>query len=138
MTEPQDVVVVGGGQAGLATGFYLRRTGLSYRILDDGSVPGGAWHRTWNSLRLFSPARFSSLPGWIMEGGPDYYPSRDEAIDVDREAGLAVQEEHDRRVQVPRAGAHHQPFKRCQPHGGINTASVNNGRSAATIAQMGD
>lgn len=81
VVEPQDVVVVGGGQAGLATGFYLRRTGLAYRILDDGAIPGGAWHRTWDSLRLFSPARFSSLPGWVMEGGPDHYPSREEAIE---------------------------------------------------------
>src|SRR5688572_17703786 len=76
-----DVVVIGGGQAGLALGFYLRRTSLSYRILDAQPGPGGAWRHTWRSLRLFSPARFSSLPGWVMEGGPDYYPTRDEALD---------------------------------------------------------
>lgn len=76
-----DVVVIGGGQAGLATAFYLRRTGLSWVVLDAQDRPGGAWLHTWESLRLFSPARFSSLPGWVMEGGPDYYPTRDEAID---------------------------------------------------------
>lgn len=76
----RDVVVIGGGQAGLAMGFYLRRTGLSWLILDDQPGPGGAWRRTWDSLRLFSPARFSSLPGWLMEGGADAYPTRDEAI----------------------------------------------------------
>jgi putative flavoprotein involved in K+ transport len=76
-----DVIVVGGGQAGLATGYYLRRTGLTFRILDAQPRPGGAWLHAWDSLRLFSPARFSSLPGWPMAGGPDEYPSREEAID---------------------------------------------------------
>jgi cation diffusion facilitator CzcD-associated flavoprotein CzcO len=76
-----DVVVIGGGQAGLAVGFYLRRTPLSHVILDAQTEPGGAWLHTWRSLRLFSPARFSSLPGWVMEGGPDYYPTRDEALE---------------------------------------------------------
>ena len=76
-----DVVVIGGGQSGLAVGYYLRRTGLSFVILDAQEEPGGSWLHAWDSLRLFSPARFSSLPGSIMEGGPDHYPSRDEALE---------------------------------------------------------
>ena len=76
----RDVVIIGGGQAGLATGYYLRRTGLSFEILDAERGPGGAWRHTWDSLHLFSPARWSSLPGWIMPGGPDTYPTRDEAL----------------------------------------------------------
>lgn len=75
-----DVVVIGGGQAGLAVGYYLRRTPLRWTILDAQDAPGGAWPRAWRSLRLFSPARYSSLPGWLMPGG-DAYPTRDEAID---------------------------------------------------------
>jgi putative flavoprotein involved in K+ transport len=75
-----DVVVIGGGQSGLAVGYYLRRTGLDFVILDAGSEPGGAWRRGWESLRLFSPARWSSLPGWIMPGGPDWYPGRDDFV----------------------------------------------------------
>ncbi|HCP04781.1 MAG TPA: pyridine nucleotide-disulfide oxidoreductase, partial [Pseudomonas sp.] len=51
-----DVIVIGGGQAGLATAYFLRRTGLSYLILDAEDGPGGAWRHGWNSLRLFSPA----------------------------------------------------------------------------------
>lgn len=74
------MVVIGGGQSGLATGYYLRRTGLSFVILDAQAEAGGAWQHGWDSLRLFSPARFSSLPGWPMEGGPDEYPARDEAL----------------------------------------------------------
>lgn len=79
-TRSLDVVVVGGGQAALAAGFFLRRTGLAFTLLDDQAAPGGAWQHAWPSLRLFSPARWSSLPGWIMPEGADRYPSRDEAI----------------------------------------------------------
>ena len=80
-TEPSeyDVVVIGGGQAALAAGYYLRRTTRSFVLLDDQPAAGGAWQHTWPSLHLFSPARHSSLPGWLM---PDTagYPSRDAAI----------------------------------------------------------
>jgi putative flavoprotein involved in K+ transport len=80
MEKHFDVVVIGGGQSGLATGYYLRRSGLSFVILDNQSEVGGAWLHTWKSLRLFSPAQWSSLPGMIMAGGSDYYPTRDVTI----------------------------------------------------------
>jgi putative flavoprotein involved in K+ transport len=79
-TEHLDVVVIGGGQAGLATAFYLARSGLSYVVLDAQAAPGGAWLNMWTSLRLFSPAPWSSLPGWMMPGAPDEYPSREQAV----------------------------------------------------------
>lgn len=75
-----DVVVIGGGQAGLSVGYYLRRTPLSYVILDGQRQPGGAWLHGWDSLRLFSPAQWSSIPGWMFPGKPDRYPTRDEVI----------------------------------------------------------
>src|SRR5688572_23650719 len=82
MTEHRfDVVVVGGGQSGLAIGYYLRRTNLSYVVLDNQSESGGSWRHAWKSLRLFSPAQWSSLPGMIMRGGSDYYPSLDETLE---------------------------------------------------------
>jgi putative flavoprotein involved in K+ transport len=79
--ESFDVIVIGGGQSGLAVAYYLRRTGLSYVIVDDQEEGGGAWLHTWKSLRLFSPAQWSSLPGMIMAGGADYYPPRDVTIE---------------------------------------------------------
>jgi putative flavoprotein involved in K+ transport len=111
LTRTLDVVVIGGGQAGLALGFYLRRTSLSHVILDAQSEPGGAWLHTWRSLRLFSPARFSSLPGWVMPGGPDYYPTRDEALAYLRgyEERYAIPVERPARVrEVRRDGEPHE------------------------------
>ena len=75
-----DVIIIGGGQSGLAAGYYMRRSGLSFVILDREDNAGGSWQHHWNSLRLFSPAQWSSLPGVIMNGGSNYYPSRDETI----------------------------------------------------------
>jgi putative flavoprotein involved in K+ transport len=74
------VVVIGAGQAGLAAGFYLRRAGLDFVLLDAQDIPGGAWLHGWNSLRLFSPAQHSSLPGWPM---PPYrgYPPAEHVVD---------------------------------------------------------
>lgn len=65
-----DVAVIGAGQAGLATGYYLRRAGLvpgeDFVVVDAGDGSGGAWPRMWDGLRLFSPAASSSLPGRMM------------------------------------------------------------------------
>lgn len=78
---PYDVVIIGGGQAALAVAYFLRRTSLSFVILDAQEEPGGAWRHGWNSLRLFSPATWSSIPGWMMPPAPEGYPSRDHVVD---------------------------------------------------------
>lgn len=57
-----DVVVIGGGQAGLAAGYYLRRHKLDFVILDAHAAPGGAWQHAWPSLRLFSPPNTARCP----------------------------------------------------------------------------
>ncbi|MET9988338.1 ArsO family NAD(P)H-dependent flavin-containing monooxygenase [Streptomyces enissocaesilis] len=77
-----DVVVVGGGQAGLAAGYHLRRQGLDFVILDAEPGPGGAWQHMWDSLHLFSPADHSSLPGRLMPTQPgNTYPDADHVVD---------------------------------------------------------
>lgn len=98
-----DVVVIGGGQAGLAVGYYLQKTDRSFVVLDDREQPGGAWPHRWETLRLFSPARYSSLPGWPMPhalrtlGIDAEYPHRDHVT-----AYLAAYEDrHDLPVQRP-------------------------------------
>ena len=81
MTEVLDVVVVGGGQAGLAVAYYLQRAGTRFVVLDNSPVAGGAWRHAWDSMRLFSPSEYSSLPGWQMpRASVGEYPARDEVV----------------------------------------------------------
>ena len=68
-------VIVGGGQSGLATGYYLRRYGIEHVILDNQDRPGGAWLHTWPSMTLFSNAASSNLPGKPMPGYPGFPPA---------------------------------------------------------------
>lgn len=75
-----DVIVIGAGQAGLAVARELSRTALSSVVLDAQDGPGASWRHAWDSLRLFSPARWSSLPGFLMPGGESEYPRREEVI----------------------------------------------------------
>ncbi|MFF5393205.1 ArsO family NAD(P)H-dependent flavin-containing monooxygenase [Streptomyces sp. NPDC013012] len=77
-----DVVVIGGGQAGLAAGYHLRRAGIDFVILDADPAPGGAWQHIWDSLHLFSPAAYSSLPGRLMPPQPGQtYPGAAHVVD---------------------------------------------------------
>ena len=62
-SERIETVVVGGGQAGLATGYHLARLGRPFVILDAGARVGDQWRDRWDSLRLFTPARYDGLPG---------------------------------------------------------------------------
>ena len=73
-----DVVVVGGGQAGLAIAYHLARQGRRFTILEAAAEPAAAWRERWDSLRLFTSARYDSLPGLQFPGDPDRYPTRDE------------------------------------------------------------
>lgn len=102
-----DTLVIGGGQAGLAAGYYLQRAGLRFRILEAGDEPVGAWPRYRDSLTLNSPARYASLPGLAFPGDPDHYPTRDEVVAYLRtyaaRFGLRIRT-HSRVQMVERAG----------------------------------
>jgi putative flavoprotein involved in K+ transport len=75
-----DVAVVGGSQAGLAMGYYLRELGRRFVILERADSIAPAWRERWDSLTLFTPRGYSSLPGLPFSGDPDDYPTRDEVI----------------------------------------------------------
>jgi len=75
-----DVIVVGGGQAGLAIGYFLAQHGRKFAILEAADEPAAAWRTRWDSLRLFTPARYSGLPGLPFGGDPDAYPERDAVV----------------------------------------------------------
>ncbi|MFE2643176.1 flavin-containing monooxygenase [Streptomyces nigra] len=78
--EHVDVAVIGGGQAGLAMAHALLREGVTPVVLEASDRAAGSWPRYYDSLTLFSPARYSALPGLIFPGDPDRYPHRDEVI----------------------------------------------------------
>jgi putative flavoprotein involved in K+ transport len=80
-THNHDVVVIGGGQAGLAIGRHLAEQGRDFVILDAATEPAAAWRARWDSLRLFTAARYDALPGRPFPGDPDHYPSRDEVVE---------------------------------------------------------
>ncbi|HSF25961.1 MAG TPA: NAD(P)/FAD-dependent oxidoreductase [Actinomycetes bacterium] len=78
---PRDVLVIGGGQAGLAMGHELARRGARFEIVDAGAEVGGSWRSRWDSLRLFTAARFDGLPGLPFPAHPDSYPGKDAVAD---------------------------------------------------------
>jgi putative flavoprotein involved in K+ transport len=79
--DPLDVVVIGAGQAGLAVGHHLARRGISFAILEAGPEVGHSWRSRWDSLRLFSPAQYDSLPGLAFPAAPDTHPGKDDVAD---------------------------------------------------------
>ncbi|MFB3161956.1 NAD(P)/FAD-dependent oxidoreductase [Neobacillus sp. 179-J 1A1 HS] len=72
-----DVIVIGAGQAGLAMGYYLKQAKLSFLILDKGSAIGESWKNRYDSLTLFTPRSYSSLPGLALKGEESIYPTKD-------------------------------------------------------------
>ncbi|MGN6169605.1 MAG: flavin-containing monooxygenase [Solirubrobacteraceae bacterium] len=78
VSDQLGVIVVGGGQAGLGIGYFLARQGHNFAILEAAAEPAAAWRSRWDSLKLFTPARYSGLPGLPFPGDPDSYPGRDE------------------------------------------------------------
>jgi putative flavoprotein involved in K+ transport len=80
-TERFDTVVIGGGQAGLAVGYFLARRQADFVIVDAGERIGKSWDSRWDSMRLFSPAHFTSLPGQRFPGPRRHLPSKHEMAD---------------------------------------------------------
>jgi len=74
-------VIIGGGQSGLSVGYHLARRGLPFVILDANARVGDSWRHRWDSLRLFTPARFNGLDGWPFPAAPDVFPTKDEMAD---------------------------------------------------------
>jgi putative flavoprotein involved in K+ transport len=81
MSERTEALVVGGGQAGLTAGYYLRQSGIPFLILDAEPRSGQSWRERWDSLVLFTVARYSELPGVPFPGDPEHFPGKDEIAD---------------------------------------------------------
>ena len=74
-------IVIGAGQASLTVGYHLAREGVSFLILDSHNRVGDGWRQRWDSLRLFSPARFDGLDGMRFPAPSHYFPTKDEMAD---------------------------------------------------------
>jgi len=79
--ERTDTLVIGGGQAGLAVGYHLSRAGVPFLIVDANERTGDSWRQRWDSLKLFTPNRFNSLPGLRIPGENWGFPTKSEAAD---------------------------------------------------------
>lgn len=86
-------LIIGGGQAGLATAWYLAQRQIDFMILEASDRPGGAWRNYYDSLELFSPAGYSALPGLPFPGPQGHYPHRDEVV--------AYLDQYARKFQMP-------------------------------------
>jgi putative flavoprotein involved in K+ transport len=76
-----ETIVIGGGQAGLSVGYHLAKRKLRFVILDENGRVGDSWRRRWDSLRLFTPARFNGLPGMRFDAPKWSFPTKDEMGD---------------------------------------------------------
>jgi putative flavoprotein involved in K+ transport len=78
VTGMLDTVIIGGGQAGLALGHHLKEQQRDFLILDANPRTGDAWRQRWDSLRVFTPAKYDGLPGEAFPADPLYFPTKDE------------------------------------------------------------
>lgn len=77
-TEHVETVIIGAGQAGLSTAYHLKKRGLHCVVLDSNGRVGDSWRRHWDSLRLYSPAKYDGLPGMPFPADPWTFPQKDE------------------------------------------------------------
>ena len=77
-TKRIHTLVIGGGQAGLSVGYHLAKRGLPFLILDANQRTGDAWRKRWDSLRLFTPARYAGLPGFPFPARGDSFPTKEQ------------------------------------------------------------
>lgn len=80
-----DTIVVGAGQAGLATGYYLKAGGVDFAILEASGSVGEVWDDRWDSLKLFTPAQYNSLPGFPFPAKRGTFPGKTEMSDYLKE-----------------------------------------------------
>lgn len=106
MTSRTDVVVIGAGQSGLAAARTLQAHGISPVVLEAGPEPAGSWPRYYDSLTLFSPARYSGMPGLDFPGDPDHYPHRDEVVAYLRRYAASLGADIHTRTPVTAVEAH--------------------------------
>ena len=131
MTSVTDVVVIGAGQSGLAAARVLEAHGISPVVLEAGPEPAGSWPRYYDSLTLFSPARYSAMPGLGFPGDPGHYPHRDEVAAYLRRYAIGLGADIRTHMLVTAVEAHGQ--------GGflVHTAAGQSFQAAGMVAATG-
>ena len=76
-----NTIVIGDGQAGLAVGYFLKKRGTEFTIIDENTRTGDAWRGRWDSLRLFTPSKYNGLPGKSFPGQDFTFPTKDEVAE---------------------------------------------------------
>ena len=105
-----ETIVIGGSQAGLAVGYHLRRRGVPFVIVDENKRVGDAWRNRWDTLRLFTPARYSGLPGMRFPGPASAYPTKDDTANY-LETYTGVRAASSNRSQSRSALGSRRPFR---------------------------
>lgn len=131
MTSVTDVVVIGAGQSGLAAVRALQARGIRPVVLEAGPEPAGSWPRYYDSLTLFSPARYSAMPGLAFPGRPGHYPHRDEVAGYLRRYAASLAADIRTGTPVTAVEAHHR--------GGflVQTATGQTFHAAGVVAATG-
>ena len=89
----KDLIIIGAGQAGLTMGYYLKQEGYNFLLLEAGKRVGDSWRNRYDSLQLFTPRSYSSLPGMALIGEKNEFPYKDEIA--------TYLEEYARHFQLP-------------------------------------
>ncbi len=110
--ERVETIVIGGGQAGLAVGYHLAQRDLPFVILDANERIGDAWRKRWDSLRLFTPARYNALPGMAFPGPAQSFSTKDEVADYLEAYAARFDAPGSNRHQSRSAVQERQPFRR--------------------------
>src|SRR5690606_710308 len=128
--SPESLIVVGGGQSGLAAARAALDAALRPVVLEAGDSPAGSWPHYYDSLRLFSPARFSSFPGTPFPGDPDRYPTGREVADYLRAYAASLDVEIRTGTRVESVEADGAGFV-------VRTADGGETRTAGVVAATG-
>jgi putative flavoprotein involved in K+ transport len=120
----QQVVVIGGGQAGLAAAASVQTRGIPVTVLDAGQQIGHVWRNRWDSLRLFTSAGCSSLPGLPFPGPHDHHPGKEQVADYLRSYAATFHLDVRTSVRVHRVSADRDGFEVGTTHGPMRAAHV--------------
>lgn len=130
MTEELEILVIGAGQSGLATGHFLRESGVAFSIVGNQNRLGDSWRERYDSLVLFSSRAYSALPGLALAGDPEGYPRKDEV------AGYL--EDYARTMRLPiQLGDGVTSLSRCESGFLAETESGTQWRAASVIVATG-